>query len=596
MPPLLDSSSNTSKTLLAGPYPPSIQLSRQYWGTFYYQWYGDSGQGWLHWNEAGHNPSSTWGSMYLPDSGSGAFDTRNLYSGLDQSVIRRHLMLMDMARFDFALASWWGQGDHTDKAFGIAVSQLEQNSTLHLKLGVYYEKESISDPPVQQLVSDLTYIYDHYSGSKAYFRVSDAMNSYPVVFVYAGPTDVGTYATRWADARAQMYMLGKPVYIALKVFQNDQSYQSVVDGWHQYAAGVRYEVQSGYSAFASPGYWEYPELAVSRGRTNPNVPVLPRDGSAFASAIRTMASLPLSQAKFLLVETFNEFHEGSMIEPAIQVNHVETGFTQARPTYGLEFIRIVRNRGNSNQSPILQAIAPSTVNSGEPTTFTVHASDPDYDQVTINATNMPYGATFDQKVGVFSWTPVSSQALRDYAITFTATDNGYPPLTDSTIAMIHVHGVDSVPVIDAIPDQTVAAGSKLIFQLTAHDIQLPPQSLVFSLTGDYPAGMSVTPAGLFTWTPNVASGNYVVTVAVSNGILSSSTHVQIRVTSQSGGTPREQPPAQPPRNPLGATPVQSSQKATVSISTFSEILLAVAIAGSLTIVAIWVLRRQRPSS
>jgi hypothetical protein len=338
---------------------PGISLVKQYWGTFYYPWYGNSP--WRHWNNRGHHPPTTWASQYLPDDGMGRYDpSSELYSSTATNVINRHLAWMDDARFDFALVSWRGQNSYEDSTFSVMLSQAELNSSLSMKLAVYYEPEATSDPTVSGIVSDLTYIYNNRASSSAYFKVPERIRNYPVVFVYGGPADTVDYVTRWSQARDQMYALGKPMFIVLKVFTGFSSYASWVDGWHQYGPATRYELLSGFSAFASPGYWDYPELAASRGHSTAT-PLLSRNATAFQLAVQTMAGLSLSQAPFLLIETFNEFHEGSQIEPAFLVNHDETGFTQACPSYGFTFLNIVRNRGVLDGSPYLVCPVPTRV-------------------------------------------------------------------------------------------------------------------------------------------------------------------------------------------------------------------------------------------
>ena len=49
---------------------------------------------------------------------------------------------------------------------------------------------------------------------------------------------------------------------------------------------------------------------------------------------------------------------------------------------------------------------------GEMSTFTVNASDPNGDNVTLTLrTDLPPGATFDNHTGVFNWTPVDTNPV-----------------------------------------------------------------------------------------------------------------------------------------------------------------------------------------
>ena len=78
-------------------------------------------------------------------------------------------------------------------------------------------------------------------------------------------------------------------------------------------------------------------------------------------------------------------------------------------------------------------------------------------------------------------------------------------------------GLNTAPVLAALPGTNVNAGALLTFTANATDADLPAQTLSFSLTGP-PSGASITTGGLFTWTPaqNQAPGTNVITVIVAD--------------------------------------------------------------------------------
>ena len=319
----------------------------QYWATFYYPWYCDAScpslDMWRHWNSSGYSPPNSWASRFLPDNGSGSFDPASeLYSSLSTTVINRDLTWMADARFNFTLVSWWGQNSFEDNAFRLMLAQARDNATLHLKLAAYYELEGKGDPTVDQIVGNLTYIYENRANFTSYFRIGPS--NLPVVFVYADQYDSSNYADRWSTARSLMTAKGEPMFIVLKVFDGYTQYATAVDGWYQYRPDVNvtsansfphYELQPGYSALATPGFWSFSEAS----------PRLDRNATGFALAVRTIASLRPSEARFLLIETFNEWHEGTQVEPGVPVNTGTSSFTQAGPSYGFTYLDIIRNRG-----------------------------------------------------------------------------------------------------------------------------------------------------------------------------------------------------------------------------------------------------------
>jgi hypothetical protein len=147
----------------------------------------------------------------------------------------------------------------------------------------------------------------------------------PVVFVYGDGNDNGTsgYVSRWAEIRQDL-----GIYVVLKVFPGYRDYADQVDSWHQYAPANQFEQHEEYSFYVSAGFWKYEEQ-----------PRLTRSLAEFETAVAAMKG---SRAKWLLVETWNEFHEGTQVEPAQEIIHDHAGtFVPAAPSYGFGFIDIL---------------------------------------------------------------------------------------------------------------------------------------------------------------------------------------------------------------------------------------------------------------
>ncbi len=102
-----------------------------------------------------------------------------------------------------------------------------------------------------------------------------------------------------------------------------------MDSWHRYAPANRIATFEPYSAFVSPGYWKYHEQ-----------PKLERNLEQFKESVRQLKN---TKGEFQLVETWNEFHEGTMIEPARQIIHDDANplFKDAG-SYGMQFIDALR--------------------------------------------------------------------------------------------------------------------------------------------------------------------------------------------------------------------------------------------------------------
>ena len=111
-----------------------------------------------------------------------------------------------------------------------------------------------------------------------------------------------------------------------------------------------------------------------------------------------------------------------------------------------------------NDAPVLGNIGDKCVDEEQTLTFTVSASDLNdspMNTVTLAGTGLPDEATFDPVTGIFSWKP-SNDAQGTYAITFAATDDGFPNLSDSETITITVNEVNGPPMfVDKPADITI---------------------------------------------------------------------------------------------------------------------------------------------
>ena len=154
-----------------------------------------------------------------------------------------------------------------------------------------------------------------------------------------------------------------------------------------------------------------------------------------------------------------------------------------------------------NTAPVLESIGDQSVAELETLAFTAAAVDSDEPANTLvfNMVDAPEGASITPE-GAFSWTPTEAQGPDDYTFTVQVCDDGDPVLCDSEIITVSVGGVNTAPVLEPIGDQTVDELVELTFTALASDGDVPPDTLTFSLV-DAPDGASITPEGVFTWTP-----------------------------------------------------------------------------------------------
>jgi len=183
--------------------------------SFYYPWYasphGPSGRGY-HWTDV--TEDSIFDSAHYPLHGA--------YDSNDENVIRSHMAIAKQAGIDAFIVSWWGIGSYEEKPVDEILRLAEQ---MELNITFYYE--SVRDLTKDEIVDELTYLYESYSDHPAFLKVSGK----PVIFVYA----VSAYRRDpgfWLDVRGLVEEnVGSIVLIGDTA---DEEYLHVFDGFHVY--------------------------------------------------------------------------------------------------------------------------------------------------------------------------------------------------------------------------------------------------------------------------------------------------------------------------------------------------------------------------
>lgn len=235
------------------------------------------------------------------------------YSSSEPELISRQISLAAEAHIDAFISSWWGQGHHTDQALpALLDTTLRADSpNPSMKWTVYYEPEGKGDPSVSELVADLEYLSRSYFDHPAYLHVDGR----PVVFVWAESADGAGMVRRWAEAKQR---LDDDLFVVLKVFSGFEDYADQADSWHQYGPAKAYSDHLPYSATVSPGFWLVGES-----------PRLDRDLARFRNDV---AGMNASGAFWQLVTTWNEWGEGTAIEPADEFGRAYIDVLAANPT------------------------------------------------------------------------------------------------------------------------------------------------------------------------------------------------------------------------------------------------------------------------
>ncbi len=184
---------------------------------------------------------------------------------------------------------------------------------------------------------------------------------------------------------------------------------------------------------------------------------------------------------------------------------------------------------SQSSSPALAPVSNLTTDEGQSLDLTLTATDADTatQDLTFSLVSGPSGMSVTGS-GRLTWLPSEAQGPGSYSITVAVSD-GVSSGTGSFTVM--VREVNASPTLTAINSQTIEEGSTLSLTLSASDVDLPTQTLSYSLTSG-PDGMTVTSTGLLTWTPTEAQGpgSHAVTVAVSDGVTAASRSFSVTVS------------------------------------------------------------------
>ena len=165
----------------------------------------------------------------------------------------------------------------------------------------------------------------------------------------------------------------------------------------------------------------------------------------------------------------------------------------------------------ANRAPVLASIGEKQIDEGRQLAFDVSAEDPDGDQLTYTAENLPNGAEFNGRH--FAWTPGFEQAGQ-YQVTFRVSDGR---LDDSETITISVGNANRAPVLASIGEKQIDEGRQLAFDVSAED---PDGGQLTYTAENLPNGAEFN-GRHFAWTPGFEqAGQYQVTFRVSDGLAS----------------------------------------------------------------------------
>ena len=187
------------------------------------------------------------------------------------------------------------------------------------------------------------------------------------------------------------------------------------------------------------------------------------------------------------------------------------------PLSDSEAVLVTVSGSSGNLPPSLIVPGDQSVSEESLVSFNITATDPDDppQPVTLSASGLPIGSTFDPLTGTFSWTPDETQGPGNYAVVFNASDGVNIVMKQVKILVAEVN---QPPTLTPIPDQIVDEEVMLTVVTDPTDADAPAQPLSLSVSGV--PGATISPSGNLSWTPaeNQGPANYIVTVTVTDSL------------------------------------------------------------------------------
>jgi parallel beta-helix repeat protein len=164
--------------LVQQPNPGIHTKSRLGTFAFYYPWYRtpDGSGKWYQWNASDHDPNRI--TNEKRDIATAHYPLSGVYDSSNESVIKEHIDIAKEAGIDGFIVSWWGIRTFEDNTSLRIRNVCEQNN---FTFTFYYESTS----SINQTEDELTYIFNNYANSSAYYKIDGR----PVIYVYSRARD-----------------------------------------------------------------------------------------------------------------------------------------------------------------------------------------------------------------------------------------------------------------------------------------------------------------------------------------------------------------------------------------------------------------------
>ena len=295
---------------------------------YYYGWYGNPGYNndWLHWQENHHQPPWDIASSFYPKLGP--------YSSSDPAVIDQHMRWIASTGIQAIIFSWWGKEDSTQD-----VARLVLDAAAQYDLKVSFLIEPYEGRTTKSICDDIEFLIAEFGQHPAFLRISrsttfgNSEEIRPLFFIYDPdfPDDeLQTLSdTVHQSAYDSILLLQSTDAELIERAHSDGifAYEAYLNIMHFYD-GIQKTVEQIGGLFVpcvAPGF----SIDRLRGKISP-VNRKRKKGDTYDEWWRnTIAADP----EFIAVLSFNEWHEGTQIEPAIRIQKIQPPYLSYEKAY-----------------------------------------------------------------------------------------------------------------------------------------------------------------------------------------------------------------------------------------------------------------------
>ncbi len=312
--------------------------------TFYYPWYGNpqTDNYYEHWN---HQQSVKKGEpKNYPggeDIGADFYPKLGCYSSNSYDDLNAHMQMLRRAQVGVICTSWWGKDSYTDKAFPRLL-----DAAVNHDIKVSFHIEPFPGRNAQTARDAIVYIIDKYGSHPAIYRYGKD-NPRPIFYIYDSYlTPAKQWKTILSPDGAQTIRDTRydSVVIGLWVKEHEQAFMTEgnFDGYYTYFATDGFTYGSTIENWPKLADWAQqnnklfipsvgPGYIDLRIRPWNNVNTRGRRNGAYYD--REFAAAITARPPIISITSFNEWHEGSQIEPAVPKKISDFKYLDYEPHY-----------------------------------------------------------------------------------------------------------------------------------------------------------------------------------------------------------------------------------------------------------------------